>query len=388
MTIVVGTGPAGLTAAYLLAKKGVKVTLLERANEPGGLWRGFDYNTNQHPIPDRKLQPGTSAHVHFETGMHWVTDSGVPEIDEFWRGLPVERDEIPREIAGCIWKAGLQLNSPYPDVREGREFSNRPILEKLWGVPLEDLEAGADKLIKIDRIVAYDEERTHKLYEAEPRSRKFVAWPDQRTLPIEYQSGVRSFYPRKGLKALVTAALNALSEMGVDIRLGAGPVAIHGSPDQFIWAAGLKSAIEAMRQEWPTAHMTPPRPLTVVNMLLPDETPPHDLHYAFDYTDRPLFRQTWYRNFAAKDPWNRMTLEILGDDIDWVKTSNPGSVVLGIHHLGPTLPVPTKGNERILKEIRRAMGVQVPNVKLIGAGAKAGLFFQPEVLRHVAEVCA
>jgi hypothetical protein len=193
------------------------------------------------------------------------------------------------------------------------------------------------------------------------------------------------------MRALVGAALNQLSDMGVQIRRGeewAWPQVVdemHHRPT--FWAAGIKSLVDALGLDWP-AGMTPPRPLTVVNVLLPDENPPHDLHYAFDYSERPLFRQTWYRNFAPKG-WNLMGLELLepGDDIEFVRSSNPGSTVLGVHKLGPTLPVPTKRNEMLLEQLRTQLGAVRPNVQLVGAGAKAGLFFQGEVLKHVAEVC-
>lgn len=383
--LVVGTGPAGLTAAYLLARRGHKVALVvgDDPRKTGGLWRGFDYAVDH----ERTRTPlGVHGHfIHFETGMHWACECGVPEIDDFWRGLltPAEIDEIPREIAGCFWNGKLQTNSPYPDVRGGGEFSNRPILEKLWGVPLKDLAPGADRLIKIDRVVAYDEERTRKLYEAEPASRQHIAWPDQRTLPLEYRSGRSSFYPKGGLAALVDTALLALGRMGVKFQ---SYMARDDDETTVIWAAGLKSACQHAGLMWP-GDMHPPRRLTLVNLLLPDERPPHDLHYAFDYSGRRLFRQTWYKNFAPRGP-NRMSLEILGgDDVEFVRTMNPHSMVLGIHDLGPVLPVPTTHNEQRLELVRAALG-QLPHLKLVGAGAKAGLFFQPEVLQHVAEVCA
>jgi hypothetical protein len=168
--LVVGTGPAGLTAAYLLAKKGERVTLVERGPEPGGLWRGFRV---QHSMNIRlrtaRFSPAPRPTCASRSGCTGGPTRGVPEIDAFWRGLPVERVEIPREIAGCYWKGDLQLNSPYPDVRGGKTFENAPILEKLWGMPIADLADHAGKLIKIDRVVAYDAERTAKLYDGRAR---------------------------------------------------------------------------------------------------------------------------------------------------------------------------------------------------------------------------
>ena len=40
--IVIGAGATGLTVAYLLARTGVRVTVLEAASRPGGLLATFD----------------------------------------------------------------------------------------------------------------------------------------------------------------------------------------------------------------------------------------------------------------------------------------------------------------------------------------------------------
>ncbi|MEZ4586481.1 MAG: FAD-dependent oxidoreductase, partial [Gemmatimonadales bacterium] len=42
--VVLGAGPAGLTAAYLLAKEGVSVTVLEGDDIVGGISRTAQYN--------------------------------------------------------------------------------------------------------------------------------------------------------------------------------------------------------------------------------------------------------------------------------------------------------------------------------------------------------
>jgi len=389
MTIVVGTGPAGLTAAYLLAKRGEKVTVIDKAKQPGGLWRGFDYGTH-----------------HFETGMHWYSDAGISEIDEFWWNLLPFEDLhlIPREIAGCWWNGKLQTNSPYPDVRGGLEFSNRPVLEKIWGVPIEELAPYADKLVKIDRGVAYDAHQTAIAYEADPRSREMLAWPDQRTLPVQYQSGRRSFYPKKGLIELVTQAMIRLSDMGVEFHLGRSFADFaHHRDDRVVWASGLKPACDAHGIPWPS-DMTPPRRLTVVNALVDIGAMRHvahlredhaDLHYAFDYEpDNDRFRVTWYHGVTHDRNDRRVTVELLGDysglqgEIT-AKCMNFGSMdhVLGVHDLGPILPVPTVKNEALLEGVRYELG-RKKNLIVIGSGAKPGLFFQPEIMAHLYEAIA
>ena len=34
--IIIGAGPSGLVSSYLMAKKGLKVTIFEKRNQPGG----------------------------------------------------------------------------------------------------------------------------------------------------------------------------------------------------------------------------------------------------------------------------------------------------------------------------------------------------------------
>ena len=52
-TVVVGGGPAGLTAAYLLAKKGYKVTVFEGSDMLGGIsqtaqYKGYRFDIGGH----------------------------------------------------------------------------------------------------------------------------------------------------------------------------------------------------------------------------------------------------------------------------------------------------------------------------------------------------
>src|SRR5262249_2215426 len=65
--IVIGAGPAGLTAAYELAKNGIRPTVLEKTDKVGGLARTESRNG-----------------YRFDIGGHRFY-SKVPEIEELWR---------------------------------------------------------------------------------------------------------------------------------------------------------------------------------------------------------------------------------------------------------------------------------------------------------------
>jgi heterodisulfide reductase subunit A-like polyferredoxin len=67
---IVGSGPAGLTAAYHLAMKGYQVKIFEAASEPGGLLR-FGIPTYRLPkdVVDRDVKNVTALGVEIETGV-------------------------------------------------------------------------------------------------------------------------------------------------------------------------------------------------------------------------------------------------------------------------------------------------------------------------------
>jgi heterodisulfide reductase subunit A-like polyferredoxin len=67
---IVGSGPAGLTAAYHLALKGYRVKIFEAESEPGGLLR-FGIPTYRLPkdIVDRDVKNVTALGVEIETGI-------------------------------------------------------------------------------------------------------------------------------------------------------------------------------------------------------------------------------------------------------------------------------------------------------------------------------
>jgi protoporphyrinogen oxidase len=66
---IIGAGPAGLTAAYLLAKKGEKVVVLERDNQVGGISKTVRYGK-----------------YRFDIGGHRFF-AKIPEINRFWEKM-------------------------------------------------------------------------------------------------------------------------------------------------------------------------------------------------------------------------------------------------------------------------------------------------------------
>jgi NADPH-dependent glutamate synthase beta subunit-like oxidoreductase/Pyruvate/2-oxoacid:ferredoxin oxidoreductase delta subunit len=106
---IIGAGPAGLTAAYELAKLGYPVTVYERMAEPGGMMR--------YCIPDFRLEKFV-----VENEANYIKDLGV-EIKtgvEFGKDITIE--SLQEEGCKAVFLAigtqqGMKLNVPGEDLK-------------------------------------------------------------------------------------------------------------------------------------------------------------------------------------------------------------------------------------------------------------------------------
>jgi len=106
---VIGAGPAGLTAAYELAKLGYPVTVFERMAEPGGMMR--------YCIPEFRLERFVVAN---ETA--YIKDLGVDVRTGIEFGKDVTVDSLRKEGYKAIFVAigtqlGMKLNVPGEDLK-------------------------------------------------------------------------------------------------------------------------------------------------------------------------------------------------------------------------------------------------------------------------------
>ena len=166
-TVVLGAGPAGLTAAYLLAKKGLPVIVLEAENQVGG-------------IAKTEVRDGPGGKYRFDLGGHRFFTK-VKEVDDLWheimreefllrprmsriywnkkfldyplRGPDVIRKlgpvELTRSLFSYLW-AQVKPKGPedtfeqWVSNRFGKRLFNlffRSYTEKLWGVPTSEIRA-------------------------------------------------------------------------------------------------------------------------------------------------------------------------------------------------------------------------------------------------------
>jgi protoporphyrinogen oxidase len=195
--VVVGTGPAGLGAALMLARAGADVTLVDAAPSPGGLCvtrrsAGFAYDLGGH-IP----------FVRDDARLAWLRD--LVGDDLRWVDRPV-----------ACWRDGRIVPGRYLDQRPGRpvalgepdgtaagelgrrfgprfvDAAMRPYLEKIDGLPLERIPA----------------ERARRL--------------------LEDQAAPEGFhFPEGGIGRLMDAMADAARAAGADVRLSTPVEAIE-----------------------------------------------------------------------------------------------------------------------------------------------------------------
>lgn len=240
--VVVGGGPSGLLAAYLAARKGRSVAVLEQAPECGGLLRSFQNEQG----------------VVFDLGSHVLRQTGIPEVDDFlyteiladeggWQRIPYLRNG--HYFQGKLYddSGWPNINSLPPDLREkgtaellaaeaptseactdDEDFLRRsygptlldelfrPALKKFCGVGPEELSPVAHRYFDMSRVIAFTPDKTREL-KKDPSLDKRLAFHTTK----EGQSGLLNLYPvTGGIGQWIPILTAKLEKMGVRIRNG------------------------------------------------------------------------------------------------------------------------------------------------------------------------
>ena len=125
--VVVGAGPAGLSAAYYLAQAGVAVTVLESEEKAGGMLRyGIpDYRLPQ-PVLDQEVQSILRLGVELKTGVRLGRDVQLEELRKSYdavllafgawkgQGLRIQGEDRPGVLIGIDFLREVALGRRPP----------------------------------------------------------------------------------------------------------------------------------------------------------------------------------------------------------------------------------------------------------------------------------
>jgi protoporphyrinogen oxidase len=276
--LVLGSGPAGLAAAWQAARRGHPVTVLERADRVGGLAGSFDVAGVRVDHGSHRLHPATPAPLLAElrallgADLQTRSRNGRLRVAGRWVSFPLRPAELLRvlppsttaRIAAEAVTAPLRRPGP-PSFAAALSKGLGPTLyrelyapyaEKLWGRPGEHIAAEqAAKRVTADtpwKVAA----RVLRLDRSARAGRGRVF-----------------HYPRRGFGQIVAALAGAAEEAGATIRLGTEVTRVEPGADGVRVVSGEGQVLSA-------GHALSTLPLPVLARLCDPGPPPGVLESA------------------------------------------------------------------------------------------------------------
>jgi protoporphyrinogen oxidase len=276
-TIIAGAGPAGLTAAHLLVRRGGRPLVLEQRDRVGGIacteeYKGFLFDMGGHRFFSRHTAP---REIWQEVlAGDFLTRERLSRI--YYRGkffdYPLRAWNALAGIgpAGALAVAGSYLRwriFPHEKVetfeqwvtnRFGRKLFNtffKSYTEKVWGIPCSELQA------------EWAAQRIRDL-----SLRKAILGMFSRDQQ-EVRTLIDSFnYPRRGPGMLWEAMRRSVENGGGVVRLGARVESVRHHDGR---VTGVTVAADGSMEEVPAAHLISSMPVTsLVRRLDPPAPPP------------------------------------------------------------------------------------------------------------------
>ena len=268
--VVLGSGPAGLAAAWQAARRGHPVTVLERADRVGGLAGSFDVAGVRVDHGSHRLHPATPpallADLRALLGNDLQTRprNGRLRVAGSWVGFPLRPAELLSALPPTMTaRIGLEaLTAPVrregqpsfaASLRKGlgptlyREMY-APYAEKLWGLPGDRI--SADQAAK--RVTA-------------DTPWKVAAHMLRLDRSARSGQGRVFHYPRRGFGQIVEALAEAAVQAGAELRLDEAVTGLAHSEDG-VTVSTASGPVEA-------AHAFSTLPLPVLARLC-DPAPP------------------------------------------------------------------------------------------------------------------
>ncbi len=283
--VVLGSGPAGLAAAWQAARRGHPVTVLERADRVGGLAGSFDVAGVRVDHGSHRLHPATPptllADLRALLGEDLQTRprNGRLRVAGSWVGFPLRPAELLNALPPTM-TARIGLEALTAPVRRGGQASFAASLrkglgptlyremyaayaEKLWGLPGEGI--SADQAAK--RVTA-------------DTPWKVAARVLRLDRSARAGQGRVFHYPRRGFGQIVEVLAEAAVEAGAELRLDEAVTGLVHSEDG-VTVSTASGQVEA-------AHAFSTLPLPVLARLCDPAPPPAVLDDAARLTFRAM----------------------------------------------------------------------------------------------------
>ncbi|MFM7237491.1 MAG: NAD(P)/FAD-dependent oxidoreductase [Cyanobium sp.] len=312
---IIGAGPAGLTAGYILAESGIAVDVFETADSIGGIsrtvvYKGFRFDIGGHRffskskeiehlwnkiLPEEMLENERLSRIYYKSKFYsYPLDAG--EVIE-----NLGKRESLLSIISYL-KAKLQPN-PQPENLEDWVTSKfgarlyrtffKSYTEKVWGRPCTEIAADwAAQRIK-----------GLSLTTAALASLRPTPPTNNGNRSAQIKTLIKTFrYPRLGPGMMWEAAADQIQARGGTIHLNTPIVGFHHDPHHCTWQLEVKGS---SKRHGPYQHLISSAPLSAVIRAVHPKLPTNILEAAANLTyrdfvlvalilkNRPTFPDQW-----------------------------------------------------------------------------------------------
>ena len=289
-TVVMGAGPGGLCAAYVLSKAGAPTVVLEKAPFVGGLARTIHRQTD-------------FGEFRFDIGGHrWFTKND--ELNELFREVVAEEllwvnrvsriyfdgkyVDYPLKIANALKAVG-----PVLAARAMADYGQTRVRQRVKPRPVESMEDAYIDQFGPTLYRLFFQRYSEKVWGL-PCDQMSGDWVSQRSKGMSLVTAVKDalvpskgkvvslidefMYPRGGFGRFSERMADAVTAMGNQIRLGSGVERVHREGDRVV---GVTARTEDGLEYVSAENYISSIPLTLLAKII-DPPPPADILAAAD----------------------------------------------------------------------------------------------------------